>query len=79
MKAHLKDLSDVIDHENHLDCGGGYGAGDCVYIDERLPREKQRLVLVHEVLEIHFPKVKHSRIDKCAIDILDCLIQHNFL
>ena len=79
MKAFCKNLSDVIDHDNGLTCGGGYGTGDTVYIDERLSKEKQRLVLVHEVLEIHFPRVKHSRIDKAAIDILDCLIQLGFL
>jgi hypothetical protein len=79
MKAYLKDLSDVIDHESGLTCGGGYGFGDCVYIDERLSRDKQRLTLVHEVLEIHFPRVKHSRIDRCAIDLIDCLRQLNFL
>ena len=79
MKAYLKDLSDAIDHENGLTCGGGYGTGDCVYIDERLPEEKQRLTLVHEVLEIHFPRVKHSRIDKAAIDILDCMLQLNMI
>ncbi|KKN27729.1 hypothetical protein LCGC14_0861530 [marine sediment metagenome] len=79
MKAYLKDLSDVIDPETNLTCGGGYGTGDAVYIDERLPKEKQRLTLVHEVLEIHFPRVKHSRIDKAAIDLIDCLLQLNMI
>ncbi len=78
MRAFLKDLSDVIDHETKLTCGGGYGVGDAVYIDKRLPKEKQRLNLVHEVVELHFPGVKHSRIDKCAIDLIDCLRQLGF-
>lgn len=86
MKAFLKDLSYLknkdID-ETGLGCGGGYGehleSYNAVYVDENLPPEKQRLVLVHEVLEIHFPRVKHSRIDKAAIDILDCMLQLNFL
>ncbi len=64
--------------------GGGYACwvNDCleVFIDIKDSHRKQRLTAVHEVLNAHIAgRVKHSRYDKMAIDIIDCLSQLGFV
>ena len=56
----------------------GYGVVEerCVYVDKDLPEGDKRLVVIHEVLDIWLHgRVKHSKMDKIAIDIIDCLQQ----
>ena len=60
--------------------GGGYarweGDGLLVFIDNKAPKEKQRLTAIHEVLHAHLcGEVRHSRVEKIAIQIVDCLEQ----
>lgn len=57
-------------------CGGGYGDGYDIHIDYTLPYEKMRLTTVHEVLDYYLSgRVRHSKIDQMAIDVIDALIQ----
>ena len=61
-------------------CGGGYarweGDGLSVFIDKKATPEKQRLTAIHEVLHAHLcGEVRHSRMEKVAIQIADCLEQ----
>ncbi len=47
-----------------------------VYIDENAPRQKQRLTVVHEILEIYLgTEIEHWWFDILADDILDGLEQ----
>ena len=58
--------------------GPGYGVIEekCVYVDKDLSAGDKRLVVIHEVLDIWLHgRVKHSNIDKIAIDVIDCLQQ----
>lgn len=60
--------------------GGGYAywEGDClnVFVDPKNNKQKERITAIHEVLNAHIVgHVKHSRFDKMAIDIEDCLQQ----
>jgi len=68
---------------SHIPCGGGYGDGFCVYIDENSPQEKQDLDLIHEVVE-NFARdpiatkvnhkvirIGHPQLDYLAVEILD--------
>jgi len=78
MKVVLEDLSGVVDYENGLDCAGGYGipGEDEIHIDSNLSYERMRLVTIHEVLDYYlWDKVKHPKIDKIAIEIIDALMQ----
>lgn len=50
-----------------------------VYIDENLPPRQQLLTLAHEIIEIHFPHIKHSKIDGCGIDLIDAMLQLDFI
>jgi hypothetical protein len=60
--------------------GGGYGRDNEIFVDPKQNRERARLVAVHEVLDSHFQgRVKHSRLDRAAIDIIDSLIQLNLI
>ncbi len=63
-----------------LECGGGYADPKTrrVFIDSTLPKEKQQLIAIHEVLELDLPneaKIPHSQLDTIAKDILSALAQ----
>lgn len=78
MNIHFTDLSDARDYENGCDVGGGYCAGDEVYIDSNLPYLKMRLTLYHEVLEYNLRKrIRHSLIDSLAISLIEADIKLN--
>jgi hypothetical protein len=54
--------------------GGGYGRDNEIFADPAQNKERARLVAIHEVLDQHFQgRVKHSRLDRCAIDIISAL------
>jgi uncharacterized membrane protein len=61
--------------------GGGYAelSSRTIYIDPKLKSAKKILVILHEVLELDFPEVRHSRLDRAAIDIIDALQQTKVL
>ena len=71
----------VIEEEGLKDrLKGSPGCGvveeGCVYVDKDLPGGEKRLVVIHEVLDIWLHgRVRHSNIDKIAIDVIDCLQQ----
>ena len=47
-----------------------------VFIDSSLETREKSLVAIHEVLEIWLGKrIKHSKIDMIAIDIIDVMMQ----
>ena len=52
---------------------------NAIYIDRNLAIEKQPLLIIHEVIDCQIGKrVKHSRIDQIAIEIIDALQQLSF-
>ena len=60
--------------------GGGYGKweGDTlfIFIDPKDSPERQRLTVLHEVLEGHLSgQVRHGRLDTICIDMIDALQQ----
>ena len=73
-----------VEDLSKVDCGGGYGDGECVFIDRNLPKESQKLILIHEVIEnsarhhrvdhkvIH---IRHDRLDLIAAELLDAIKQ----
>ena len=76
----------VICDLSEVDCGGGYGDGECIYIDSRKPKDIQKIILVHEVIENSareldkkpnrkIIKFQHGDLDHVAIAILDALKQ----
>jgi len=52
---------------------------DSIYLDDSLNREEQRLSLIHEVLDMYLPRVKHSRFDTLSIKIIEALQAGKFL
>jgi len=63
------------DHTNGECVYGGYGYkldnGDkIVCVDKNDSIEEQIMTLAHELVELHFPHIKHSKIDSFAIDML---------
>ena len=52
---------------------------DTIYLDDSANRETQRLCLIHEVLDMYLPRVKHSRFDTLAIKIIEALQVGDFL
>jgi len=64
----------VIDHIPE-GCGGGYAdiEENTIHLDVTYPPEQWRLIAVHEVIELHLKRIKHSKIDQMAIDIIDVL------
>jgi len=72
-------FDDLSKETNGCDLGGGYGRGDTIYIDYNLPPEKLNLYVVHEILDLRLNGdkkkrlVKHSKIDRLAIEILEAL------
>lgn len=86
IKAYRKDLSKYIveDAKGRLCKLEGYGEHlvgyKAIYVDENDSPEVQRLTAIHEVLELHLGKrVRHSLIDQIVIDIVDTLLQLDFI
>ena len=52
---------------------------DTIYLDDSLNMEQQRLSLIHEVLDMYLPRVKHSRFDTLSIKIIEALQAGKFL
>jgi hypothetical protein len=83
LNARFEDLSHLKNHNIDPECkgaGGGYGFWEegelFIVVDNQEPIEKQRLITVHEVLDGHLRReIKHSRVDRISIDIIDALIQ----
>lgn len=64
------------------ECGGGYGipADGRIKVEKVPSRRRRQLVTIHEVLELYLARrVRHGRIDKIAIDIIDALQQLRLL
>jgi len=62
--------------ENNCTCVGGYGFDNEVHLDCSLSYPSLRLALIHEVLHLRLNnRIKHSKIDQVAIDIIDALFQ----
>ena len=76
MRVYLEQIPDVIIDENWH--GGGYCDGD-VHIDKSLNPRQRRVVAIHEVLEWYLKgRVKHSKLDPLAIEILNTLDNLNY-
>jgi len=81
IKVILDDLSNfvVTDERDIHHPVEAYGEhckeGDNVYVEKSLNHTKQRLLTVHEILELNFPRTNHGKLDKVAIDIIDGLLQ----
>jgi hypothetical protein len=74
-----------------IGCGGYVTSDGEIHIDKGLTDQEKRFLIIHEVLDMHLgstktlfkgckikPKkgiIKHSKIDKIAIDIIDALQQ----
>ena len=52
---------------------------DTIYLDDSINMEQQRLSLIHEVLDMYLPRVKHSRFDTLSIKIIEALQAGKFL
>lgn len=82
MEVIIEDLSCAVDYEKGCSVGGGYAIPSHkeIHIDKNLPYERRRLVTVHEVLDYYLcGRVRHSKIDQMAIDVIDALLQTGFL
>jgi len=83
--AKREDLSEyMVEVKDKLCPVTGYGVkenGDIkVYVHDGDSWEQQRLTLFHEILEAELDnRVKHSLIDKLAIDLIDGASQLGFL
>ncbi len=58
--------------------GGGYGdrTSNTIYLHPALSMRKKRLIALHETLEIHLHgRLRHSQLDRLAIDIIEVLGQ----
>lgn len=81
IKVFLKDLSNfVVTNEHGDNCIiEGYAEHckqyDAVYIEQSLNLEKQRLCVIHEILELCLPRMSHKRIDQVAIQLIEGLLQ----
>jgi hypothetical protein len=76
----VEDLTDAKDHISGHDTGGGYGCDTAIYIDSRLPLDRQVEVLFHEVIDSYISRrgsnrIRHKDIDPLALDLLDALRQ----
>ncbi len=75
----MADLSHVLDPETGFGCDGGYSEPYCLYVDSRLTKEAQRIVLTHEAIEEFTTrneiKIKHGDINRLGAAILDALGQ----
>ena len=57
-------------------CAYGIFSDREVHIDKDINNEKKRLAVIHEVLEIRLKgRVRHSKFDSIALDIIDSLDQ----
>ena len=76
----------VICDLSEVDCGGGYGDGECIYIDSRKPKDIQKIIIVHEVIENSARnlakkpdpkviKIAHPYLDFVVLEILNALNQ----
>ena len=56
--------------------GGEYGIASLeIFVNSDLPIRKQRILVIHSVLENWFPSLTHATIDKLTSDIEDGLDQ----
>ena len=63
---------------DHPELGGGYAimTEDKIFVDPSLPLQKQKEIVIHEVLELNFgTEIEHYRFDLIAADILGVLEQ----
>ena len=78
MSAESIKIEEIKHLKKMLEGSDGYADKDerAIYIDSELEGAYKRLVVIHEILEIWLHgRVKHSKIDKIAIDIIEGLMK----
>lgn len=67
----------ILDKDVPLeDTGGEYASLQLeIYVNSELPERKQRILVIHSVLENWFPSLEHSKIDALTADIEEALDQ----
>ena len=70
MKVIIEHINEIIDDNWH---GGGYCNGKNIYLSNDLPLCQRKFWVTHEVL-CHYlhGRIKHSKLDDIAKDIIDC-------
>ncbi|MDD4873407.1 MAG: hypothetical protein PHE15_00290 [Dehalococcoidales bacterium] len=85
IRLYFQNLSDMIDPETGMGCGGcGGGYGDpetmSIYIDERLSHSMKLETIIHEAVELYCKgRIKHTKINDLTRDIVRLLLDAGYI